>query len=82
MIDPMLPIPFALVQVASTSLLYAAPRPRNMVCSVPSRLGQHPGEATLDSVLRLNQIVVGTLPASQLDQHPLHQDRSQNGIAH
>ena len=46
-IDPMLPIPFALVQVASTSLLYAAPRPRNMVSSVPSRLGEHPGEATL-----------------------------------
>ena len=45
--DPMLPIPFALVQVASTSLLYAAPRPRNMVSSVPSRLGEHPGEATL-----------------------------------
>ena len=43
----MLPIPFALVQVASTSLLYAAPRPRNMVSSVPSRLGEHPGEATL-----------------------------------
>ena len=45
--DPMLPIPFALVQIASTSLLYAAPRPRNMVSSVPSRLGEHPGEATL-----------------------------------
>ena len=45
--DPMLPIPFALVQVASTSFLYAAPRPRNMVSSVPSRLGEHPGEATL-----------------------------------
>ena len=47
MIDPMLPIPFALVQVASTSLLCAAPRPCNVVCSVPSRLGEHPGEATL-----------------------------------
>ena len=46
-IDSMLPIPFALVQVASTSLLCAAPRPRNVVCSVPSRLGEHPGEATL-----------------------------------
>ena len=43
----MLPIPFALAQVASTSLLCAAPRPRNVVCSVPSRLGEHPGEATL-----------------------------------
>ena len=47
MIDPMLPIPFALVQVASTSLLCAARRPRNVVCSIPSRLGKHPGEATL-----------------------------------
>ena len=43
----MLPIPFALVQIASTSLLYAAPRPRNMVSSKPSRPGEHPGEATL-----------------------------------
>ena len=47
MIDPMLPIPFALVQVASTSLLCAAPRPRNVVSSITSRLGEHPGEATL-----------------------------------
>ena len=46
-IGPLLPIPSTLVQVASTSLLYAAPRPRNVVYSVPSRLGEHPGEATL-----------------------------------
>ena len=35
------------MQVTSTSLLYAAPRPRNVVYSVPSRLGEHPGEAAL-----------------------------------
>ena len=28
-------------------MLCAAPRPRNMVYPVPSRLGEHPGEATL-----------------------------------
>ena len=56
----MLPIPFALVQVASTSLLCAAPRPRNVVCSVPSRLGEHPGEAT-PSALRGARRVQGVV---------------------